>query len=77
MAVQPLPGFMHRRNPDHTHDAICLNCKTLASVAWNPKDLIKAEAKHICGVTDCDISGLSLGLRVRRLRSVMVLTYPI
>ena len=74
MVVQPLRGFMHRKNRDLTIDAICLSCCVLVSVAWKPMHLIKAEAKHVCGATACDVSGLSTGFRPRRFRFVLVVT---
>jgi hypothetical protein len=59
MDIQPLPGFMLRRNRDLTHDAICLHCHLLVSVAWRPMDLYEGQARHVCGVIQgCDISGL-------------------
>jgi hypothetical protein len=76
MAVQPLRGFVHRRNRDLTHDAVCLDCHALVSVAWKPKYLVKAEIRHVCGVTGCDVSGLSPGFLLRWLSLFLVVTDP-
>lgn len=50
---------MHRRNPDGTHDAICLNCYALVAIKWIPSDLLQAEKQHVCGATACDVVGLA------------------
>ena len=68
---QPLCGFLHRRNRDHTNDAICIKCLRLVAIAWEPIHLIQSEARHVCGViTACDISGLSTGFGVRPSRAL-------
>jgi hypothetical protein len=59
MSTEPLTGFMHRRNADGTHDAICLKCYALAAIRLTPSELLEAEERHICGKTGCDVLGLS------------------
>jgi hypothetical protein len=40
--------FMRRKNPDSTHDSICMTCFLTVAHGANEADLIDGEQKHDC-----------------------------
>ena len=46
--MTPLRKFAHRKNLDRTFDSICPRCIATVATAYDERELLKFEQRHIC-----------------------------